>query len=753
MTNPKFRRICLIVGSLLMFSIGIVACSQEPETVEVTRIVEIPVEVQVPAETVEVEVPVEVTRVVEVMVEPEVPVSAVSTIPFEEQWASSPHADAEAEAFVHWNEDDPAEIPVACAKCHSTTGFMDYVGADGSAFGSVEAAAPIGQVVECQACHNDATQNLSTVMFPSGVEVAGLGTEARCMTCHQGRASTVSVNQGFVDAGLDPVADLDTVSEDVGFTNIHYYPAAATQYGTVVMGGYEYEGKAYDAKFDHVEGMDACVDCHNSHTLEVKFEECTTCHEGLAGPEDLANIRMFGSLVDYNGNGDIEEGIQAEIAGLQEALYQAIQAYAREVSGTPIVYDSHSYPYFFIDTDGDGQVTEGEAAFPNAFNAWTPRLAKAAYNYQMSQKDPGEFAHGGKYTIQLLYDSLEDLNLAISTPIDMSAMHRIDHGHFAGSEEAFRHWDEEGGVVPGTCSKCHSAAGLPLFVEQGVSINQPASNGLNCATCHNDLTTFTRYTVEEVEFPSGAVLTMATAEDDAEGLESNLCINCHQGRSSTVSVDRALTDLPGDAVVEGLRFQNIHYFAAGATLFGNDAQGAYQFADKEYLGRNEHVSRFDSCVECHDTHALEVVVTECADCHENVSTQADLVNIRDEDNTTDWDGDGDVDEGMAGEIATMAELLYAAMQAYTANTPGALPILYDSHRYPYFFGDADGDGTVSEGDAGYSTWTPNLLRAAYNYQYAQKDPGAFAHNGQYVLQVLVDSIGAVGGDTTGLTRP
>lgn len=752
MIHPKFRRICLIVGSLLMFSIGIVACSQEQQTVEVTRIVEVPVEVQVPAETVEVEVPVEVTRVVEVMVEAEAPVSAVAVVPFEEQWANSPHADASAEAFIHWDGDDPAEVPANCAKCHSTTGFMDFVGADGSAFGSVEAAVPVGEVVECQACHNDATMGLSTVTFPSGAEVTGLGPEARCMTCHQGRASTVSVNQSIETAGLDPVADLDTVSADLGFTNIHYYPAAATQYGTIAMGGYEYDGKAYDSKFDHVEGVDTCVDCHNPHTLEVKFDTCTTCHQGLNSPEDLASIRMFGSLVDYNGNGDIEEGIMAEIEGLQAAVYQAMQAYASEVAGTPIVYDSHAYPYFFIDTDGDGAVSEGEAAFPNAFKSWTPRLAKAAYNFQMSQKDPGEFAHGGKYTIQLLYDSIEDLNQALATPVDMSAMRRIDHGHFAGSEEAFRHWDAEG-EVPGSCSKCHSAAGLPLFIEQGVSINQHPSNGLNCATCHNDLTTFTRYTVDNVTFPSGATLTMVEGDDDAAGQESNLCINCHQGRSSTTSVDRALSGLPDDEISDRIRFQNIHYFAAGATLFGNDAQGAYQFADKEYVGRNEHVSRFDSCVECHDTHALEVVVTECADCHENVSTQADLVNIRDEDNATDWDGDGDVAEGMAGEIATVAELLYAAMQAYTANTPGALPILYDSHAYPYFFGDADGDGTVSEGDAGFNTWTPNLLRAAYNYQYAQKDPGAFAHNGQYVLQILFDSIEAVGGDTTGLTRP
>jgi hypothetical protein len=46
-----------------------------------------------------------------------------------------------------------------------------------------------------------------------------------------------------------------------------------------------------------------------------------------------------------------------------------------------------------------------------------------------------------------------------------------------------------------------------------------------------------------------------------------------------------------------------------------------------------------------------------------------------------------------------------------------------------------------------------LLRAAYNYQWVQKDPGAFAHNGKYILQVLYDSIADIGGDVTGLTRP
>jgi hypothetical protein len=263
----------------------------------------------------------------------------------------------------------------------------------------VDKAAPIGTTVTCLACHNEATQVLDTVMFPSGITLTVEGPAARCMVCHQGRASKATVDGTLEKAGL---TDDDTVSADLGFTNIHYYAAAASLYGHLVQGGYEYDGKAYDAKFDHVEGMDSCSQCHNTHTLALEAETCAQCHS----ESDPKDVRMAGSTRDYDGDGNVEEGVYYEVEGLQEMLYSAIQAYASEVAGTAIVYDPAAYPYFFIDTNANGEVDEGEAAFPNAFNAWTGRLAKAAYNYQFSKKDPGGYAHGGKYHIQLLYDAI-----------------------------------------------------------------------------------------------------------------------------------------------------------------------------------------------------------------------------------------------------------------------------------------------------------------------------------------------------------
>jgi hypothetical protein len=663
-------------------------------------------------------------------------------VPFLMEWMGSAHADAESESFIHWDEDDPAEIPQSCAKCHSEYGHLDFLGEDGTEAGVVDNPAALGSTVSCVTCHNDTNLHKDSVVMPSGLELTGLGDEARCMECHQGRESTVSVNQSIEELAL---ADDDTVSEELGFRNIHYNAAAATKYGTLAKGGYEYDGMSYDGNFVHVEPYDTCVECHNSHTLEMDLEECATCHEGVTSVEDLHDIRMLGSTVDYDGDGDIDEGLYFEIENLREMLYEAIQAYGSEVSDTPIIYDPSGYPYFFIDTDGNGEIDEGEAEFPNRYNAWTPRLLKAGYNYQVSSKDHGSYAHGGKYIIQLLHDSIMDLNSAIAEPVDLSEAHRIDAGHFAGSEEAFRHWDEEG-VVPGSCAKCHTSGGLPMYLSEGVNISMEPSNGFLCSTCHDDLQEYTRYEIESVKFPSGLEVT-------AEDSDNNLCLNCHQGRESTVSVNNHIGDAADDEVADGLGFRNVHYFAAGATRYGDEAQGAYQYDGKEYAGYYDHAN-VNSCTDCHDTHNLSVDWEGCIECHEEVETEEDLVNIRYF--FTDYDGNGDDEEGVAFEIDSMREILYAAIQDYSLNTIGT-GILYDSHSYPYFFVDTNGNGEVDEGEVGrdnrFSSWTPRLLRAAYNYQYASKDPGAYTHNAPYIIQALYDSIEDVGGDVSAMTRP
>ena len=299
----------------------------------------------------------------------------------QEALANGPHADAESEAYTHWDEEDPAVVPTGCAKCHSGDGFLDFLGADGTEAGVVDNAATPGTLT-CDSCHSDAVNALTNVTFPSGAVVDVVSAEAPCVQCHQGRSYG-----GAVDAAAEGV-DADAVMEGQRFINVHYAAAGATRAGSVANVGYEYDGNDYVGAFAHTAGFDACATCHDQHSLELKLDGCV-CHGTV---DDPGTIRM--DATDYDGDGDVAEGVKGEIETLHEALLAKLEPLG-------VVYDAHSYPYWF---DAAGE----------SFAAWTPRLLKAAYNYQLVAKEGGFYSHNPKYAIQLLVDSLADLGADVS---------------------------------------------------------------------------------------------------------------------------------------------------------------------------------------------------------------------------------------------------------------------------------------------------------------------------------------------------
>lgn len=326
-----------------------------------------------------------------------------------EAWIASPHADHSSPSFTHWNAE--GAVPENCAACHSEPGFHDFLGADGSEAGVVNRPAATGAVIGCASCHTSTAEALDTAVLPSGVELAGLGPNATCSVCHAGRASGDRVAKATADMGED------TVSPDLSFINVHYGIAAAVLAGGDGRAGFHYPGRSYAGTFAHVPGADTCIACHEPHTTAVATEGCLTCHRGV---EDLRDIRM--RAADFDGDGSNAGGIHAEIAGLHARLHDAIRAYAAEVAGTPIAYSKDAHPYFFADPDGDGEVAHGGGEGPARYQSWTPRLLKAAYNYQVVAKDPGGYVHNPAYLLQLLHDSLESLSERVE--VDMRALTR-----------------------------------------------------------------------------------------------------------------------------------------------------------------------------------------------------------------------------------------------------------------------------------------------------------------------------------------
>jgi hypothetical protein len=188
-------------------------------------------------------------------------------------------------------------------------------------------------------------------------------------------------------------------------------------------------------------------------------------------------------------------------------------------------------------------------------------------------------------------------------------------------------------------------------------------------------------------------------------------------------------------------------------MYGSEANGMFQYPDKVYNGFNKH-SKTNQCADCHDAHKLEVSPETCVECHEDVVTEEDIFNIKDE--QIDYDGDGDAAEGLFYEEQGMLEALAAAIQVYSKDVAGS-PVAYNPAAHPYFFIDTNENGVAdpeeSVSDNRYASWTPRMLEAAYNFQWASKDPGSFVHNGAYVLQALFDSLEDIGADVSAMTRP
>lgn len=576
------------------------------------------------------------------------------------------------------------------------------------------------------------------------------------------------------------------------FVNSHYLGAAATLLGGEASGWYQYplfgEGATAMAPYSdrnyHGVSAGSCASCHSPHTLEVTVNEetCGRCHFNEDGTPvgnmlELEEARQYGFAGDIDGDG-LDESLKVEVEGLATKLYAAVQAYAANVVGTPLCYNQAAYPYLWTDTNGDG--TCGNTG-DTQFAKFTPRLLRAMYNYNFHKHEPGAWAHNPRYAIEALYDGIVDLNaglLAKGFAVVPFSGRRAFEGHFGAASdtapaggEQFRDWDTS--VVSSNCSQCHAGEkGLENYLANPLTTltNRPV-NGMQCTTCHDPQATDRDMTrmraIASVRFPPRSTLMttpiVKNAADFGDPLDT-ICATCHSGREAKGSIDARIGATAETSWTLG--FANPHYLGAAGIAFGTDAKMAYEYAGKTYAGQQMHHGAKASCVGCHDPRGskhtfeiAEVAPTGCkaSGCHGTADFETYKSVSHDSGLSFDGHAPG---ETLKLQVQHISDALLARIKAYAAAGTGG-PICYNGAANPYWFkDDGTGGGIAGNGvcEPGETTsygnaMNPSLLRAAFNYQWSQKEPGAWAHNFDYIVQVMYDSIEALGGDTTGLVRP
>lgn len=324
-----------------------------------------------------------------------------------------------------------------------------------------------------------------------------------------------------------------------------------------------------------------------------------------------------------------------------------------------------------------------------------------------------------------------------------------------------------------SCQRCHTATGAKNFLSAPTTYStkkndfshltgwvgtKNSSNEFTSATvsgqnellfcwaCHSELRTGTLRNPGAIT----ETYTAATTGDPATTVtypdinESNVCMACHLGRETGQVIKNNV-----DA--DGVRsFINSHYLTAGATLF---SESGYEYAGKTYsAGFHKGVGLTDlqgtgtdgPCVACHmsgvETHTFEVVEkdtdgtitgiasTACDNCHATMSAEL-----------------------LEGKKAEFEEALGALKDALEAKG------IYYGEAHPYFYTAtyvAGGSNTAFTNWAGVydlARWK-DVMGAAFNYNLFKHDPGAYAHNRAYALELIRDSIdflgdGSVDGDT------
>ena len=325
------------------------------------------------------------------------------------QWAESPHGETTAGAYANYDfKTRGSSLPAAttfeaaCVRCHTTTGYQNFVNSgfsDVHAWG--DAADKTKEVTGCNACHDNGqgrsygfqVRSLPPVTiyynYSSGRSAPtvklnnkptvfpDIATSNVCLPCHSGR-------------GIGPMIK-DAAQAGLNFTNAsspgaHYRAAGAV---LLLSSGYEYQGRSYENRdFQHKN-----VGLRNTRGTGTKGP-CITCHMANSSshlflPVTLDETRSITGIVSTSCVKCHDGAFQPRHSA--ESLESAKEGFAAALA--------------LLNKVREGKVVS------NNWNAFSPgngaNTMGASFNYSMLSAEPGAFAHNPLYTRRLIYDSID----------------------------------------------------------------------------------------------------------------------------------------------------------------------------------------------------------------------------------------------------------------------------------------------------------------------------------------------------------
>ena len=348
-------------------------------------------------------------------------------------WAESGHGDVNGLAWA--NRDFKKSTD--CIRCHTSTGFIDYVQSNFTLPTATWASADDKgrEVLTCKACHTDynfknRVRNVGAFTAPynagkSPKTFPSVGASNLCIPCHAGRESGDTVKA---------VTDFTNAS----FKNPHYLAAAGIFYAKAGFHFYTSTAKYGNPNWSHGKlgnnnylagGVDTgtsgpCVACHlaggtnnRSHTLSAvevahatstagAARGCYGCHTGVTEPT-------------------IEGLIEEE----KELFDRGMAFFLNNLNANGMFYDGANHPYW-VKTQGASAKTASNqiknwtyAALVGPSNGSGVNNMGVAFNYKVLNAEKGAHVHNRRYSRQLIYDSVEYLQFGTVTnaPISFTA--------------------------------------------------------------------------------------------------------------------------------------------------------------------------------------------------------------------------------------------------------------------------------------------------------------------------------------------